>query len=382
MNVKVLNIASNQPYGILKYAFGKDGCELITSTLFSDPRDLKACSREMASRMAMGKGKVKLAHVILSAHPDDRLSNSQWAEMVGAVIGHYGRATHPANGDWNLLAMAAKHKDRDHVHTHLILPLVGPDGKMFNRSMERVHLRNLAKKFEAKWGITETPMFSERPSRFSKPEIEKGHRLCVEGRKLTPCPERLDLRATLQSIAPAARSFAELESLLGKNGITVAYRLNAAGQRCGISFAQGDVRLTGKNAGLNFRKLEEIYGNEANEINRIGGRVRTAPASTEHGQSDCEGVGAGDSDHTRAPQRITDRAKYPVEHNRTATRAQHADDRGILAATESILRQVTGGKRREDPLVLLLNFVFGQVAGLCDENDRSIGRRRSMPMNL
>ena len=373
MTIKVQEVTSESPYGVIAYASKKPDAKLISSSLFSDPNDLRACSKEMLDRMRLGKGKVKMLHIIVSEHPDDHLSPEQDCEVVEAVVQHYSNsARHPVAtaAECNALWLAFKHKDRRHEHQHILLPVVGADGKMFDRSMERVHLRNLAKRFEAKWAITATPLFSDRPSHFSKPEIEKGHRLCFEGKKLTPCPERMDLRATLQAIAPAARSFVELETILSEHGITVHYRRNEAGKLIGISFGQGDVRITGKNAGLNFRELEQIYGNEANEINRITGPGGLAPTSPAAGESHRKGIGALDPVCPRQTKLPSVGAKHTTWHNRQATRPEYGDDRSLLEATQSLFRQVTGAKPRKDPLMILIQLILGPLSDLCEQNDR------------
>jgi hypothetical protein len=266
------------PYRLLKYMQAKPGFITIDSTMFSSPSDTKGMAQEFRDRFETNKrGKNKFVHVVWSLHKDDVAGMEAWQEHCAETAKVYGADMY----------FAGMHTDREHVHCHQAICLVKANGKMCDTSNERRKLRNLATSFEKKFGTTETKNRNKIPllatevepardmvveeiqPRVSQQEIERANRLYHEGKQPMPTVPKLDLRAELDVILRSSQSFDDLEQSCGSAGISVRFRTNDQGKRCGVSFCRGNNKFTGTQLGISYKQLKQRYNNgQDNEIER------------------------------------------------------------------------------------------------------------------
>ncbi|MEZ0223992.1 MAG: relaxase/mobilization nuclease domain-containing protein [Alphaproteobacteria bacterium] len=128
--------------GILNYAEGKDGAQILDSNLASDSTTWRAAEFDA---VAAGNGRCKLpvAHVSLSAPPGENASDAQWIKAAATYRREMG-----FSDDHQYILI--KHTDQQHAHVHLIVNRVGADGKAvsmahnFKRSREATRVAERA----------------------------------------------------------------------------------------------------------------------------------------------------------------------------------------------------------------------------------------------
>lgn len=107
--------------GILNYAEGKDGAQILDTNLASDSTTWRAAE---FGAVAAGNNRVKLpvAHVSLSAPPGESPTDAQWVKAAETYRREMG-----FSDDHQYILI--KHTDQQHTHVHLVVNRVGPDGK-------------------------------------------------------------------------------------------------------------------------------------------------------------------------------------------------------------------------------------------------------------
>jgi len=118
--------------GILNYAEGKAGAEILDTNLASSATNWRAAELDA---VAAGNNRCKLpvAHISLSAPPGEQPSDAQWIKAAETYRREMG--FHEDNQ-----YILIKHTDQQHAHVHLIVNRIGPDGKAV--SMQHNFKRN------------------------------------------------------------------------------------------------------------------------------------------------------------------------------------------------------------------------------------------------
>ncbi len=232
---------------VLAYDFKASKSPVLVYTTLN-ASEVPEMTEEM-ERVAKRSRKVEkpCAHYCFSLAPGELLTPEQWAEFFAAVVEEFGA----------LQAVGVTHADTPHVNAHLVMNRVKADGRAWSTSNDRKRLRSLCTKFEKQFGLRILPAKSDKP-RISKDELEKADRLFRQHKSPTPIPARMQLSETVRATLAHSRSPDDFASKLAEHGITVRWRIEND-TITGSSYAQGEVSISGKNAGITVRAVREQF---------------------------------------------------------------------------------------------------------------------------
>ena len=209
------------------------------------------------------------AHFCFSLAPGEVLTAEQWADFFAAVVEEFGA----------LQAVGITHADTPQVNAHLVMNRVKADGKAWSTSNDRHRLRALCLHYEKMFGLRILPTESDA-LRVSKTEIEKADRLYRQHKAPTPIPARVQLAETIRATLATATNPDDFTYQLADQGINVRWRVEE-GNATGISYALGEVCISGKSAGITVRTIRDRFNYEST---RSLAPSSTAPALARHPQ--------------------------------------------------------------------------------------------------
>ena len=165
-----------------------------------------------------------VGHICISFHPDDTqiLTNDlmvelceEWMKGIGIVDTQY---------------LLARHYDTKHPHMHLVFNRIDDNGKLISDKMWYVRNERVCKELKRRYGLTFSP----------------GKRSVNLERLRTSDRRRYQMYLDVKSTLGAARSFAEFQALLSKNGISVSIKRSSKTNNAqGIIFTRGDYSVKG-----------------------------------------------------------------------------------------------------------------------------------------
>ena len=297
--------------GVLAYDMKESkGPVIVFNTLTSDN------ALDMADEMeALAKRSKKVqkpcAHYCFSLAPGEVLTAEQWADFFAAVVEEFGA----------LQAVGITHADTPQVNAHLVMNRVKADGKAWSTSNDRHRLRALCLHYEKKFGLRILPTESDA-LRVSKTEIEKADRLYRQHKAPTPIPARVQLTETIRATLATATNPDDFTYKLSEQGVSVRWRVEE-GNATGISYAIGEVCISGKSAGITVRTIRDRFNYESTRSLAPSG---SAPALARYPQ------GAAASRTHHAKRRAS---RHTIGDGKTARGVEdvernHADDGGVI----------------------------------------------------
>ena len=115
-----------------------------TRNVFAD--DVPGTVAEMREQAALSsKCEKPVYHVTIAFDPSDNLTEAELRGAVDRTLRDVGLEDHQA--------LVVRHVDRDHAHVHVMVNRVGPDGRAWSTSQDRLRLRASVERQERELGV-------------------------------------------------------------------------------------------------------------------------------------------------------------------------------------------------------------------------------------
>ena len=236
------------------YVFKDGRSEVIDSRgiLATDP--LTAASSFNVQAMLHPGVKRPVGHICISFHPDDtsKLTNDLMVELCDAWMRGMGIS--------DTQYLLVRHYDTKHPHMHLVFNRINDYGELISDKMWYVRNERVCKEIKCRYGLTFSP----------------GKQSVNLDRLRTSDRRRYQMYLDVKSALGEAKSFAEFQALLSKNGISVSIKRSSKTNNAqGVIFTRGDYSVKGskldRSLGLGriAKHLQEIRQTEQREAQRL-----------------------------------------------------------------------------------------------------------------
>lgn len=236
------------------YVFKDGRSEVIDSRgiLATDP--LTAASSFNVQAMLHPGVKRPVGHICISFHPDDtsKLTNDLMVELCDAWMRGMGIS--------DTQYLLVRHYDTKHPHMHLVFNRINDYGELISDKMWYVRNERVCKEIKCRYGLTFSP----------------GKQSVNLDRLRTSDRRRYQMYLDVKSALGEAKSFAEFQALLSKNGIAVSIKRSSKTNNAqGVIFTRGDYSVKGskldRSLGLGriAKHLQEIRQTEQREAQRL-----------------------------------------------------------------------------------------------------------------
>lgn len=143
----------NSLYGALRYNGEKinkeNGRVLATNKIYNDGSgriDIRRIFEDFKQRMpCTTKTEKPMMHISLNPHPDDRLSEGQYAQLAHEYMEKMGFGEMPY--------IIVKHEDIDRHHIHIVALRVRPDGTAISDQNNFYKSKDICRELEKKYGL-------------------------------------------------------------------------------------------------------------------------------------------------------------------------------------------------------------------------------------
>ena len=236
------------------YVFKDGRSEVIDSRgiLATDP--LTAASSFNVQAMLHPGVKWPVGHICISFHPDDtsKLTNDLMVELCEAWMKGMGIS--------DTQYLLVRHYDTKHPHMHLVFNRINDYGELIPDKMWYVRNERVCKEIKRRYGLTFSP----------------GKQSVNLDRLRTSDRRRYQMYLDVKSALGEAKSFAEFQALLSKNGISVSIKRSSKTNNAqGVIFTCGDYSVKGskldRSLGLgriakHFQKIRQTEQREAQRL--------------------------------------------------------------------------------------------------------------------
>jgi len=228
-------------YHTCRYVLQKEGAEVLVVEGVRG-HDFKLMAEDFEAQQQMRPGKERAgAHLILSFHPDEKLSDELMKTLAQEYLTRLGIV--------NTQFAIVKHTDRKHLHMHIVANMVNNEGKAISDSYIGLRGKKIAQKLTEEYKLI--------------PALEKNLKLAhVESLNEAEGVKYQIYEAISQNL-PLSRSLEDLQKRLLKRGIDTQYKYKGKTDEIqGISFKKGDYCFKGsaidrKFSYANLRKILE-----------------------------------------------------------------------------------------------------------------------------
>ena len=236
------------------YVFKDGRSEVIDSRgiLATDP--LTAASSFNVQAMLHPGVKRPVGHICISFHPDDtsKLTNDLMVELCEAWMKGMGIS--------DTQYLLVRHYDTKHPHMHLVFNRINDYGELISDKMWYVRNERVCKEIKRRCGLTFSP----------------GKQSVNLDRLRTSDRRRYQMYLDVKSALGEAKSFADFQALLSKNGISVSIKRSSKTNNAqGVIFTRGDYSVKGskldRSLGLGriAKHFQEIRQAEQREAQRL-----------------------------------------------------------------------------------------------------------------
>jgi hypothetical protein len=179
-------------------------------------------------------------HAVLTFHRDENLDDNQKIDLALNYLDGVGMG--------NTQRLIAEHFDARHQHLHLVANRIGFDGKPIHNFPEVLRSRDTVERLVRDYGLVPVAAKDLRQTNFDALDDS-------DTRKYT-------VYRTVKELLPQVKDMRGLEDRLRSEGIEMRYRLDASGQRVGVSFLYGNEAFRGSeiDKSLSLRGLERTIG--------------------------------------------------------------------------------------------------------------------------
>jgi hypothetical protein len=268
-------------------------------------------------------------HCSLSLPAGERLESERWREVAADCMSRMGFSE-------STPYLAARHKDTDHDHIHIIASRVDLEGKVWLGKWEARSLIEVSQQLEKDYNLTLTKGLEPNGiKQLSKNEIEQALRTNQE-----PARQKLQ-RLVDESLKdhPTAGEFAERLTLAG---VEVRANLASTGRMNGFSYEVDGIAFKSSHLGKDYtwKKLQERglqYEQEqhSKELERFRA---TAPVNRDSNElaADLERPTSRAEDHPEVRDRINqDLSHSPADRSLTEAKLRRSDQ-GINRANSNL----------------------------------------------
>ena len=257
------------------YVFKDGRSEVIDSRgiLATDP--LTAASSFNVQAMLHPGVKRPVGHICISFHPDDtsKLTNDLMVELCEAWMKGMGVS--------DTQYLLVRHYDTKHPHMHLVFNRINDYGELISDKMWYIRNERVCKEIKCRYGLTFSP----------------GKQSVNLDRLRTSDRRRYQMYLDVKSALGEAKSFAEFQALLSKNGISVSIKRSSKTNNAqGVIFTRGDYSVKGskldRSLGLGriAKHFQEIRQTEQREAQRLH---MTIPEQEPRSESKVRDLSAG-----------------------------------------------------------------------------------------
>ena len=187
-------------------------------------------------------------HLAISAAANDRrLTDEEWADVVGEYVHRMGLA--PRSDEEAVRWVAVRHADN---HVHVVATLARQDGKRVWPRNDFYRAREASLVVEARYGLTRTSPADRTGDRQTSRAEQRRHARQIEqrathGRPAPKGPDREVLRGKVRAALAGADSFAEFSERLSRDGVLVRPRMSVLNPEEVTGYAVA-LRATGTDA--------------------------------------------------------------------------------------------------------------------------------------
>jgi len=231
--------------GALNYVLGKGRAELIGGNMAGET------ARELSSeygRIRQIKGDIEkpVYHVSLALPEGESFTPEQWQTVASDYLSQVGMD--PSTHQY----IVAQHHDTTHQHVHIIANRISLDGKLFNVFRDQIKSRDVCRRLEAKYGLTEVS--SEKKTYRAKTTQRERQMNKRTGRD----SEKIFVQEKLNAIFADGEKLTpqELSMELEDNGIVMIPNVARTGKVNGFSFQYAGRSYTGSQVGYAWKYLE------------------------------------------------------------------------------------------------------------------------------
>lgn len=223
--------------GALAYIFGKNDAEFLSSNLANHPENgVNAMASEFLAVCSQRPNLSRnVAHIQMSANPDDALNAERWEK----VIKHWMKEM----GYENCLYTAARHSDTANDHVHIVISRVDFDGKTVKESNNYAQNLRVTRELELQFGLVPTvSKDKEKPT----PKWQKDK----------PMPHNDYIKEAIKSISALQPNMPDFIKALAVLDIYAEIKFSSKeGIAQGISFKYKDHAITGSKLGHSLSKI-------------------------------------------------------------------------------------------------------------------------------
>jgi hypothetical protein len=179
-------------------------------------------------------------HAVLTFHRDENLDDNQKIDLALKYLDGVGMG--------NTQRLIAEHFDARHQHLHLVANRIGFDGRPIHNFPEVLRSRDTVERLVREHGLVPVAAKDLRQTNFDALDASDTRKYVVY--------------RTVKEVLPQVKDMRGLEDRLRSEGIGMRYRLDASGQRVGVSFLYGNEAFRGSeiDKGLSLRGLEKAIG--------------------------------------------------------------------------------------------------------------------------
>ena len=234
--------------GLMDYALGKDGAEIVGGTVAGTSPPEYAAEFGILRRLRPDVAK-PVWHASLSLPPGDRMSREDWAMMCHAFL--IRMDFDPQGAQW----VAVRHRDTEHDHVHIVVNRIQSDGSLWYGQREVYRAIEATQEMEKTFHLTRTR------------GLERG-----EGPRETWQEKRMEERTGEPSIKKRlAGEIADIlrsgcvgkvafESACAERGIEVRANIARTGKMSGYSFSYQGHAFPGSKIGAGWKRLSGAIG--------------------------------------------------------------------------------------------------------------------------
>jgi Relaxase/Mobilisation nuclease domain len=157
--------------GCIDYLLGKDGAEIIGSTLFSTTA-LELGEEFRITRNLTPAVSKPVFHISISLNPQESLSKEQWAEVADRYVKEMGFT--------NNQYLVVQHHDRSHQHIHILANRIDLNGKSVNDWRSKKRTEKILRGIEKDYGLEVLPYSWEKADRSKSTNQRYGQRIPSE----------------------------------------------------------------------------------------------------------------------------------------------------------------------------------------------------------
>ncbi len=251
--------------GLLSYALGKEGSEVICGTVVGETVSDYASEFGIVRRLREDVMR-PVWHASLALPSGERATPEEWRALSNMFLVRMD--FDPDAAQW----IAVRHHDRDHDHIHIIMNRIQCDGSLWLGRRDVFRAIEATQQIEDEFHLQKTPGFQKK-SHYSPTSSERRMMARTGERSV-----KSTVAATITKILKSgALSRATFEEACRKEGIEPRANLSkTTGKMSGYSFSYENHAFPGSKVGAGWKKLSSILGEREKSHSEVAHDLRSA----------------------------------------------------------------------------------------------------------